>query len=396
MVTATRIMSDHGALRKSGALHAPQRARGSAARERARRRRVRSRRNFGWAWVVVSAALLGIVLVFSLLVFVLLRVSRSSQEVLPTAVAVLPLQAEARSGFDNAGTGDAEQVILSDGSSFAQVPWNGVSRFTVLVMGLDRRPGETGLAYRTDTLMLASIDPHSNHIGILSIPRDLYVEVPGYTRPQRVNTPMVLGELRQPGYGPRLAMETVQLNLGIRVHDYLAVDFNSFVRFIDAIGGLEIDVPESIRDPFYPDMNFGYSPFYISAGLQILNGQTSLRYARTRHGDNDFSRAERQQAVMNAIRDRLLDPARLPELIIQSPSLWAALQDGVYTDLSLPQSLQLALYLKDIPGGNIRTGVIDDRYAMDYTTPEGAQVLVPDRNRLPELMLNVFGADYGV
>ena len=139
-------------------------------------------------------------------------------------------------------------------------------------------------------------------------------------------------------------------------------------------------------------MNFGYSPFYISAGLQVLDGQTALKYARTRHGDNDFQRAERQQAVMYAIRDKLLDPAHLPELVIQSPGLWAALQDGIYTDLTLEQSLQLALYLKDIPGGNVRTGVIDDRYAIDYTTPEGAQVLVPDRERLSELLIRVFGA----
>jgi len=143
-------------------------------------------------------------------------------------------------------------------------------------------------------------------------------------------------------------------------------------------------------------MNFGYSPFYIPAGMQMLDGQTALKYARTRHGDNDFQRAERQQAVMYAIRDKLLDPAHLPELIIQSPGLWAALQDGFYTNLSLEQALQLALYLKDLTGDRIRTGVIDDRYAIDYTTPEGAQVLIPNRNRLGELLTNVFGNGYGV
>ncbi len=345
--------------------------------------------------MVVAVTLLGIVIVVSLVASLLLRVRRTQPEVLPTAVAVLQAPADARSGFVSSGSESDEAILLSDGSRFEPTPWNGVSRFTVLVMGLDRRPGETGLAYRTDTLMLASIDPQSSSIGILSIPRDLYVEVPGIQYLQRVNTPMVLGELQQPGYGPRLAMQTVEYNLGMRVHDYLAVDFNSFVRLINAIGGLEIDVPESIRDPFYPDMNFGYSPFYISAGPQVLDGETALRYARTRHGDNDFQRAERQQAVMYAIRDKLLDPAHLPELVIQSPGLWAALQDGIYTDLTLEQSLQLALYLKDIPGGNVRTGVIDDRYAIDYTTPEGAQVLVPDRERLSDLLIRVFGANYG-
>lgn len=388
-------MSEQGTLRKAGAIPAPQRARSSGARERARRRRVRSRRGFEWAWVVVSLALLGIVVVVSMMASLLLRVTRNRPEALPTAAAVLAAPVDPNAGFVSAGSGNEEAILLNDGSSFDPVPWNGVSRFTVLVMGLDRRPGETGLGYRTDTLMLASIDPQSNSIGILSIPRDLYVEVPGIQYPQRVNTPMVLGELKQPGYGPRLAMQTVEYNLGMRVHDYLAVDFNSFVRLINAIGGIEIDVPESIRDPFYPDMNFGYSPFYISAGQQLLDGQTALKYARTRHGDNDFQRAERQQAVLYAMRDKLLDPAHLPELVIQSPGLWAALQDGFYTDLMLEQALQLALYLKDISGSSIRTGVIDDRYAMDYTTPEGAQVLVPDRARLGELLTTVFGVSYG-
>ncbi len=389
-------MSEHGALREQGVLRDPRRARSSSARERARRRRVHSRRSFEWAWVVVSVALLGTVVVVSMMASLLLRVTRNRPEALPTAAAVAMAPAAENSGFATGDTGSGDQVILSDGRVFERVPWNGVSRFTVLVMGLDRRPEETGLAHRTDTLMLASIDPQGNSIGILSIPRDLYVEVPGIQYRQRVNTPMLIGELRQPGLGPQLAMQTVEFNLGMRVHDYLAVDFNSFVRLVNAIGGIEIDVPESIRDPFYPDMDFGYNPFYISAGLQVLNGETALKYARTRHGDNDFARAERQQAVMYAIRDKLLDPAHLPELIIQSPGLWAALQDGFYTNLNLEQALQLALYLKDIPGSNVRTGVIDDQYAMDYTTPEGAQVLIPDSARLGELMTRVFGANYGI
>ncbi len=389
-------MSEHGSLRDAGALRVPRQGRGSSVRERARRRRVRSRRSFEWAWVVVSVALLGTVVVFSMVVSLLLRVTRTPQEVLPTAVAVQAPASEDESGFGGASDGTAEQVILSDGRSFERVPWNGTSRFTVLVMGLDRRPGQTGLAHRTDTMMLASIDPGTDSLGILSIPRDLYVEVPGIEHLQRVNTPLLIGELRQPGSGPLLAMQTVEYNLGMRVHDYLAVDFNSFVHLVNAIGGIEIDVPESIRDPFYPDMNFGYSPFYIPAGLQILDGETALKYARTRHGDNDFQRAERQQVVMYAIRDKLLDPAHLPELIIQSPGLWAALQDGFFTNLSLEQALQLGLYLKDVTGDRIRTGVIDDRYAIDYTTPEGAQVLIPNRNRLGELLTNVFGNSYGV
>ncbi|PJF39988.1 MAG: hypothetical protein CUN54_06995, partial [Phototrophicales bacterium] len=242
----------------------PSLMRESAARERMRRRRVQSRRRGGdWAWVVIAAALLGIVIIISMTLFLALKVSQTEQEIIPTAVAVLPTPVDARQDF-NAPNGSFEtgqQVTLVDGRSIVLEPWDGQSRFTVLVMGLDRRPGETGLAYRTDTMMLVSVDPITNSIGLLSIPRDLFVDVPGYGQLQRVNTPMVLGELQQPGFGPQLAMQTVQYNLGIRVHDYIAVDFNTFVTLVDAIGGIDINVPRTINDPLYPDMFFGYDPF---------------------------------------------------------------------------------------------------------------------------------------
>ena len=368
----------------------------SAARERMRRRRVKPRRHGGeWAWIVVAFALLGIVVIMSMVLSLVLRTAQEGQEVIPTAAVALPTPVNARSDFSNLNTATGgEQVILNDGRSITLIPWDGQSRFTVLAMGLDRRPGENGLAYRTDTIMLVSLDPVTSSLGILSIPRDLYVEVPGYNQLQRVNTPMVLGELRQPGYGPELAMQTVQYNLGIRVHDYVAVDFQAFIDFVNILGGIEIDIPYNISDPLYPSMNYGYDPFYIRAGLQTLDGATALKYARTRHGDNDFQRAQRQQLVLYAIRDKLLQPDVLPQLIIQSPSLWNSFQNNVYTGLTLDQMIQLALYLKDIPRENIRTGVINEAYTMGYSTPRGEAVLVPDRARIGLLMVEVFGQNY--
>jgi LCP family protein required for cell wall assembly len=205
---------------------------------------------------------------------------------------------------------------------------------------------------------------------------------------------MVLGELQQPGYGPELMKQTVQNNLGIRVHDYVAVDFNTFITIIDAIGGVDVDVPYNISDLEYPDMYYGYDPFYIKAGEHHLDGATALKYARTRHGDNDFQRAERQQQVLYAVRDRVLNLNMLPQLIVQAPTIWKAISDGVSTGLSFDQILQLIWYLKDIPSGNIHTGVIDEHYTAGYSTPRGESVLVPDRARLGDLMVQVFGANY--
>ncbi len=372
-------------------------ARDSSARDRSRRRRVHSRGSGGeWAWVVIALALLSVVVIVSMSVFVLLRASQTEEEVIPTAAAVLPTPVDARTDFSS-GQGNvegAQEFTLSDGRSIILTPWDGNSRFTILIVGLDRRPNETGLAYRTDTMMLVSFDPATKKLGILSIPRDLYVEVPGYSELQRVNSPMVLGELRQPGYGPQLMMQTVQYNLGMRVHDYVAVDFNTFITLVDAIGGIDLNVPYSISDSAYPDMNYGYDPFYIRAGQQHLDGLTALKYARTRHGDSDFQRAQRQQMVLYAIRDKLLSFDMLSQMVVQAPTLWNELSTGVSTGLKFEQILQLGWYLKDIPTENIKTGVIDERYTTGYTTSQGASVLVPDRFNIGPLMVEVFGANY--
>lgn len=366
----------------------------SAARERMRRRRVSTRRGGEWAWVVIAGALFSVVVVISLSVFVMLRATQAQEQIVPTAAVVLPTPVDARDLTINGTPVDGQQLTMADGRSIILTPWDGTSRFTVLVVGLDRRPGETGLAYRTDTMMLVSIDPTTQTLGLLSIPRDLYVEVPGYSELQRVNSPMVLGEIRQPGYGPELMKQTVQYNLGIRVHDYVAVDFNTFITIVDTIGGVDIDVPYAINDLQYPNMDYGYDPFYIRAGLQHLDGATALKYARTRHGDNDFARAERQQMVLYAIRDKVLSLDMLPQLIVQAPTLWNALQEGVSTGLTFDQIIQLVWYLKDVPAENIKTGVIDSSYTIGYSTPQGASVLVPDRARMGELMVEVFGTNY--
>lgn len=367
----------------------------SPARERMRRRRVRPRgNNSDWAWVVLALAMLAVVIVISLTLTLLLRSSQETPEVVPTAAVALPTPVDGRVSFDNSSFVSGQPITLDDGRSIVLEPWDGESRFTVLLMGLDRRPNETGLAYRTDTMILVSIDPETDSVGILSIPRDLYVEVPGYGQLQRVNSPMVLGELQQPGYGPQLAMQTVQYNLGIRVHDYIAADFRAVITFIDVIGGIDVEVKRTINDPQYPNMWYGYDPFYITAGQHHLNGDMALKYARTRHDSSDFERAERQQQVLFAVRERILDLNMLPTLITQAPSMLANLRDNVHTGLTLDQMIQLAWYLKDIPAENIHTGVISREYVMGYMTPQGASVLIPNRSKLGELMVSVFGQNY--
>lgn len=372
----------------------PPLARESAARKRARRRR--GRKSGGeWAWVIIAMTMVGVIIIIGLVAMLVLRSSTTSQEILPTAemnLSALPTAVDSRS--ENEIPIDGQAITLDDGSSIILQPWDGNSRLTVLVMGLDRRPGETSIAFRTDTMMLVSLDPQTDSLGILSIPRDLYVDVPGYSQLQRINTPMVLGEGREPGSGPTLAMQTVQLNFGIPIHAYVLADFNAFIELIDAIGGVDITNQTTINDQLYPDMNYGYDPFYLPAGTHHLNGYDALRFARTRHGDNDFERARRQQEVIYAIRDRILNFNMLPQLIFSAPGLFASWDDNVYTNLNLEQIIQLAWYLKDIPFDNIQTGVIDYNYVQTYTTPQGASVLIPYRAGLSGLLTQVFGENY--
>ena len=373
--------------------------RDSEARQRARKR-YKNKRGAGdeWAWVIIAGGLLVTMAVVGMFIVLVLRGISTPPEILPTAtidIAMLPPAIDLRENLAGNEIAIGRPITLDNGESLILTPWDGTGRFTVLVMGLDRRPGEIGLAYRTDTMMIVSIDPRTNSIGILSIPRDLYVEVPGYSEYQRINSAMVLGEIRSSGSGPQLAMQTVQYNLGIRIHDYIAVDFQAVVAIVDAIGGITVTTDYVINDPYYPDMNYGYDPFYLATGTHNLNGATALKFARTRHGDSDFDRASRQQQVVFSIRDKILDFDMLPTLIFNAPSLLASLENNISTGMGLEDMIQLAWYLKDIPRQNMRTGVIDGRYVTNYTTARNEAVLIPQRSTLGELMVSVFGEDYG-
>ena len=368
----------------------------TAARARARRRRGRAR-GADWAWLIIAGTMVGVVGLVSIILVVVLGAGDSAQAITPTATSVAdrsrPTPVDLRSTNPDV-VASGQRITLDNGEDIILEPWNGSGRLTILVMGVDRRPGDKGWGYLTDTIMLVSLDPITNEVGILSIPRDLYVPIRGYAEPQRINTPMLIGENREAGYGPTLAMETVQWNLGIRVHEYLIIDFNAFIGLVDAINGITVTTDYTINDPRYPSMNFGYDPFYLPSGTHDLNGYDALRFARTRHGDSDIHRATRQQQVLFAIRNKILDANLLPRLIFQAPTLYANFIDNVNTSLDIDEMIELAWYMKDIPMDNITTGVIDFTMLQSYTTGNGAQVLIPIRSRIGQLMVNVFGPDY--
>ncbi len=269
-------------------------------------------------------------------------------------------------------------------------PWQGKERVSVLVMGIDLRCDEEGPTH-TDSMMVLTMDPVGLSAAALSLPRDLWIEIPGFGA-NKINQAYFLGEAYDyPGGGAALAVETVEAALGVPIDYYAAVNFQGVVDFVDLIGGITIDVAQDIEDPDYPDNCYGYDPFYLNAGEHELSGEQALKYARTRAtAGGDVDRAGRQQEVVLAARDKVLRLDMVPRLIVQAPQLWQSFQRNVETNLTLEETLQLGLLAQDIPRENIRTEVIDFDYVYNETTLDGQQVLVPDRESIRTLRDQLF------
>lgn len=279
---------------------------------------------------------------------------------------------------------------LGVGMEFNEYPrWEGTDRVNILVLGLDQR-GQTAGPSRTDTMMVLSVDPVSQSAGLLSIPRDLWVEIPGYGQ-NRINTAYVLGETQAyPGGGPALAKKTVQHNLGEPIHYYVQLNFAAAEQLVDLIGGVDVYVEREINDPLYPDEAYGYDPLYIPAGWQHMDGRLALKYARSRHGSSDFDRAHRQQQLILAARDKVLRPDVLAQLAPRAGEVARGLGRSVQSDLTLDQVLRLAQLGAGMDPSRLRTAVIDETMTDNWTTPSGAQVLVPNRERMAGLHALIF------
>jgi LCP family protein required for cell wall assembly len=261
-------------------------------------------------------------------------------------------------------------------------PWTGNSRVTILLMGLDYRDWVAGSgAPRTDTMMLVTFDPLTMTAGMLSIPRDLWVEIPGFGF-NRINTAYTYGESnRLPGGGPGLAVKTVESVIGVPIQYYAVIDFSAFERMIDEIGGVDVLVTERIKiSPI------GQMSIWLEPKPHHLDGAQTLAYARVRkNAGDDFGRAQRQQQVALAILDRVVGFDMVPTLISKAPRLYQEVSSGVRTNMTLQDMVSLGWLAVHIPKDDITSGVISPPKMVGfYTRPDGAQVLrpVPDQIRL--------------
>ena len=261
--------------------------------------------------------------------------------------------------------------------------WGGKGRVNILILGTDRRDkGER--AARTDTMMVASLDPVAKSAVVFSIPRDLWVFIPGYGE-GRINTAHFYGELNG-GQGPLLAKETVEANLGIPIDYYVRLDFEGFKEMVDTLGGVTIDVEAPIRDDMFPDDDYGYRTIYIPAGRQEMDGEMLLQYVRTRHGGSDFERMRRQQQALRALAQRALNLDLLPRL----PALINTALDAISTDIQPLEILALANLGNEIGLDGLEMKAIDESLATPFVTLDGAQILLPNKAGIEVMLEELF------
>jgi LCP family protein required for cell wall assembly len=275
-----------------------------------------------------------------------------------------PIAIDGQPGLSQ-GTMQAGDLPLEVIPVVTPFPWDGASRVTILVMGLDYRDWSenANAPSRTDSMMLVTMDPVTKTAGMLSIPRDMWVEIPNYGH-AKINTAYFLGEAyRLPGGGPALATATVEELVGVPINFYAQIDFTAFVMFIDEIGGLDINVPiDMVIDPIGVGNTKKLTP-----GVVTLNGAESLAYARARYTeDGDFDRARRQQQVVMSIRDNILNYYSLPKLVGKAPALFSTLASGIKTNLSMEDAVNLAWVVQQVPESSIAHGVIGHDAVIGY------------------------------
>jgi LCP family protein required for cell wall assembly len=230
----------------------------------------------------------------------------------------------------------------------------------ILLLGTDARPSDTEPT-RTDALVLVRIDRDSGRVSMLSIPRDLWVPYASGGE-GRINGAYAAGEKRYgAGGGAAVAKSTVGRLVGLPVDHFVLINFQGFETLINRLGGITVDVPTAIHDPAYPTDDYDTIDVRFREGVQQMDGERALIYARTRHADSDFGRNQRQQLVLMAIFNRIRERG-LMEQLTSLDDYTGALRGYVQTDMSRGRMLEIASFARDINSDEIL------RYAIDSTT----------------------------
>ena len=273
-------------------------------------------------------------------------------------------------------------IFTSDEDDLSMLREESNGRINIILLGKagENNPGKN----LTDTIIVISVDTRQKKVALLSLPRDLYTEIPRTKTFTKINTLYAYGLSADAGIAP--IREAVEEITGLPLHYFLVIDFDGFTRIVDALGGINVSVEEDINDQRYPGPNYSYDPFVLSKGLHRMNGALALKYVRERHDDprGDFGRAHRQQQVLQAMKDRafslrtILNPFTLNDIL-------NSLTTHVYMDIRPDEIDNFLALAKTVDTQNITNVVVDAWRAESLlrvshiTTEDGRQmfILVP-------------------
>jgi len=294
------------------------------------------------------------------------------------------------------------RAIVSPIIPISRTPLKGESdgRINILLLGAagEHKPGGN----LTDTVMLMSVDTKNKKVALLSLPRDLYVQIPDSGTFTKINSLYPIG-IKQ-NEGVNLIKETVEKITGITLNYYVAIDFDGFKKVIDQIGGINVTSSRDIYDASYPGPNYSYETFSLSKGFHVLDGDTALKYVRERHNDpeGDFGRAKRQQQVIQAVKNKLFSVQTLLNVVTLN-NILNTLGDSIKTDIAFEDIDGFIKLSKEVDMQNI-TNVVADAWKSDSLLKVShvtlgnavAFILVPrvgNYSEIQDLEKNIFNLD---
>jgi LCP family protein required for cell wall assembly len=257
----------------------------------------------------------------------------------------------------------------TSGETFAPPKWEGKERVNILLLGGDSRGLKSNELPRSDSMMVASVDPVTKKAQLFSILRDTYVKIPGQGE-DRINTAITYG-------GPNLAMKTVGDLLGIPIQYYVYTDFEGFIALVDAIGGIDLDVEKDMKysdseDDHIYDIN-------LKKGYQHLDGKTALQYVRFRHdATSDFTRTERQRKFLQAVAQKMQTTSSL----IKMPKILSSIDPYIDTNLSVTTMVKLASLGYEVKAQGIESKQLPPNSLIQEKTVRGASVLTANKDKL--------------
>ena len=343
-----------------------------------------------WSGLLLGLLLTIFVTTFAYVAYLFLAWGQSAMaqapDMAPLSLPKLVRPASASSTLQTGGTAPLFQPL---GQGTQDAPTQAMGRTTVLLMGLDVRPGARAL--RADSLIVLTLNPQTGSAGMLSIPRDMAVRDPMTGETVKVNTIYGLGEIRgYPGGGAEYMRQTLSEVTGYPIDYHVTINFDGFKQIVDLINGIDIDVPNDIVDNEYPTEDYGTEKLFIPKGLQHMDGNLALKYARTRHGDNDYFRAARQQQVILAIKDKITQPGQMAALLPRIPGLAIAMANAVQTDMPVERAIALARTVDKANLNNITRVVVDSKMGKVTNDPKWGYLLTPDMNKVRAAAAAIF------